>query len=107
MDWAMKFLPLRYRERMSEFFGKRGKSWHVSAMITRRIAGKLEVECFVHIFELCTQNSFAVASIIENLLAKIKREYPQVDSAFFRSDNAGCYHNGALLLSLHEIGKRT
>jgi len=26
MDWAMKFLALRYRERMSEFFGKRGKS---------------------------------------------------------------------------------
>ena len=89
----MKFLPLRYRERMSEFFGKRGKSWHVSAMIPRRIAGILEVECFVHIFESCTQNSFAVASIIDNLLAKIKREYPQVDSAFFRSDNAGCYHS--------------
>ena len=76
-------------------------------MITRRIAGKLEVECFVHIFESCTQNSFAVASIIENLLAKIKREYPQVDSAFFKSDNAGCYHSGALLVSLHMIGKRT
>ena len=75
----------------------------ISAVITRRIAGKLEVECFVHIFESCTQNSFAVASIIENLLAKIKREYPQVDSAFYRSDNAGCYHSGALLLSLHEI----
>ena len=51
MDWAMEFLPLRYRERMSEFFGKRGKSWHVSAVTTWRIAGKLEVECFVHIFE--------------------------------------------------------
>ena len=76
MNWAMKFLPLRYRERMSEFFGKRGKSWHVSAVITRRIAGKMEVECYAHIFESCTQNSFAVASIIENLLAKIKREYP-------------------------------
>ena len=111
MDWAMKFLPLRYCERMSKFFGKRGKSWHISAVITRKIAGKLEVECFVrifvHIFESCTLNSFAVASIIENLLAKIKREYPQVDSAFFRSYNAGCYHSGALLLSLHEIGKCT
>ena len=103
----MKFLPLRYGERMSEFFGKRGKSWHVGAVITRRTAGKLEVECFVHMFESCTQNSFAAALIIENLLAKIKREYPQVDSAFFRSDNAGCYHSGALLLSLHEIGKHT
>ena len=39
--------------------------------------------------------------------AKIKREYPQVDSAFFRSDNTGCYNSSALLLRLHEIGKRT
>ena len=48
-DWAMKFLPLKYRENMSEFFGKRGLSWHVSAVVTTN-AGKYEVECFVHIF---------------------------------------------------------
>ena len=36
MDWAMKYLPQRYRERMSDFFGKRGRSWHVSAVITKR-----------------------------------------------------------------------
>ena len=106
MDWAMKFLPLRYRERMSEFFGKRGRSWHVCAVITKK-DDKLEVECFVHIFDSCTQNSFAVASIVENLLSTIKKEYPQIDSAFFRSDNAGCYHSGSLLLSLPDIGKRT
>ena len=34
VDWAMKFLPLKYRESMSEFFGKRGRSWHVSAVVT-------------------------------------------------------------------------
>ena len=32
MDWAMKYLPHSYRERMSDFFGKRGRSWHVSAV---------------------------------------------------------------------------
>lgn len=34
MDWAMKFLPIQYREKMEDFFGKRGLSWHVSAVIT-------------------------------------------------------------------------
>ena len=34
----------------------------MSAVITKQ-AGKFEVECFVHIFDTCTQNSFAVASI--------------------------------------------
>lgn len=106
MDWAMKFLPQRYRERMSEFFGKRGRSWHVSAVITKK-EGKLESECFVHILDTCTQNSFAVASIIEHLLKFIKQETPQIQNAYLRSDNAGCYHSGQLLLSLTDIGKRT
>ncbi|KAK3737607.1 hypothetical protein QZH41_001578 [Actinostola sp. cb2023] len=106
MDWAMKFLPQRYRERMSEFFGKRGRSWHVSAVITKH-NGKFVVECFFHIFDNCTQNSFAVASIIEHLLKTIKKESPQMTKVYFRSDNAGCYHSGQLLLSLSFIGQRT
>ena len=73
MDWAMKFLPVQYREQMSDFFGKRGRSWHISAVITRAaVESNHEVECFVHIFNNCTQNSFAVLSIIENLLNKVK-----------------------------------
>ena len=69
MDWAMKFLPVQYREQMSDFFGKRGRSWHISAVISRaNVESKHEAECFVHIFNNCTQNSFAVLSIIENLL---------------------------------------
>ena len=108
MDWAMKFLPVQYREHMSDFFGKRGRSWHISAVITRAtVESKHEVECFVHIFNNCTQNSFAVLSIIEDLLQKVKLEYPGVTTAYLRSDNAGCYHNGPLLLSLREVGVRT
>jgi hypothetical protein len=33
MDWAMKFLPAYFREKQQDFFGKRGKSWHVSVVI--------------------------------------------------------------------------
>ena len=29
-DFAMKFLPAEYREAQSDFFGKRGISWHIS-----------------------------------------------------------------------------
>ena len=107
MDWAMKFLPHHYREQMSEFFGKRGRSWHISAVITKSTAGKFRVECFVHLFNTCTQNSFAVMSIIEHLLKTLKKEYPVLKEAFLRSDNAGCYKNGALLLSLPEVSERS
>ena len=30
LDWAMKFLPVKSREPQSEFFGKRGISWHIT-----------------------------------------------------------------------------
>ena len=43
----MKYFPQRYRERMSEFFGKRGRSWHVSSVITKNEGG-FKVECIVH-----------------------------------------------------------
>ncbi|KAK2562857.1 hypothetical protein P5673_013817 [Acropora cervicornis] len=89
MDWAMKYLRQRYQERMSDFFGKRGRSWHVSAVITKH------TEKF--------QNSFAVASIIEHFLNTIKKESPEIENVFLRSDNAGCYHSGTLLHSLRFI----
>ena len=34
MDWAMKFLQLRYREKRSDWYGKRGLSWHISSVIS-------------------------------------------------------------------------
>ena len=87
MDWAMKFLPMQYREQMSDFFGKRERSWHISAVIIYqgrigKEGNKFEVKCCVHLFNSCTQNSFAVLFVIENLLQTIKVEYPRVDKAF-------------------------
>ena len=51
--------------------------------------------------------SFAVLSIIEDLLHQVNQEYPLVTTAYLRSDNAECYHNGPLLQSLRDVGKRT
>ena len=108
IDWAMKFLPLQYREQMSDFFGKRGRSWHISAVITKPAPDrKYEVDCMVHIFNNCNQDGFAVLSVIEDVLRQVKEELPEVTQAFLRSDNAGCYKSGPLLTSLKEVGQRT
>ena len=106
MDWAMKFLPLHYREQMRDFFGKRGKSWHVSCVIEKE-EESYSVQCFVHLFEECKQDWFTVASIIENLLETLKGEQPFISEVFLRSDNGACYHNAPLLLALPAIGART
>ena len=106
MDWAMKCLHLRYREQMRDFFGKRGKSWHVSCVIEKQ-EERFSVQCFVHLFEHCKQDWFAVALIIESLLKTVKTEQPFITEAFLRSDNGACYHNAPLLFALPAIGSRT
>ena len=107
MDWAMKYLPQRHREKMSDFYGKRGKSWHVSCVVHKSGDAEYDVETMVHIFDSCTQDWFSVASIFEHLLFTIKEEHPNVKMACLKSDNAGCYHNASLILSLECMGDRT
>ena len=67
--------------------------------------GRVEVDKFVHIFDSCTQDWFSVASIVEHVLSVIRMEDPSITKFFLRSDNAGCYHNTELLLSLKAMGK--
>ena len=52
MDWAMKFLQLKYRDKQSDWFGKRGLSWHIPTVITRNpnLEGRLELWPYAHLF---------------------------------------------------------
>ena len=34
-DWAMKYMPRKYREAQSDWFAKRGLPWHISVAIRR------------------------------------------------------------------------
>ncbi|CAG2196655.1 unnamed protein product [Mytilus edulis] len=107
MDWAMKFLPMRYREKQSDFFGQKGLNWHVSVAIVKPENTTLQHKTYVHLFDGVRQDWFAVASIIENTLMTIKKQMPNIEEVFLRSDNAGCYHCGCLWLSLYGISQRT
>ena len=49
MDWAMKFLPIGYRETQRDWFGKKGKSWHVSIAVKKGDDGEIEVEFQLHL----------------------------------------------------------
>ena len=50
MDWAMNLLQLKYREKQSDWFGKRGLSWHISTVIIRdpSLEGRLELRPYAH-----------------------------------------------------------
>ncbi|KAK3705287.1 hypothetical protein QZH41_008174 [Actinostola sp. cb2023] len=108
MDWAMKFLQLKYREKQSEWYGKRGLSWHISTVISSDPdkTGNLELQSYAHLFNLCQQDWFAVCSVIENILEVIKSQKPHVKQVFLRSDEAGCYHNSSLIAAIQDVAKR-
>ncbi|XP_061189168.1 uncharacterized protein LOC133197244 [Saccostrea echinata] len=107
MDWAMKFLPMRYREKQTDWFGQRGKHWHVSVCIYRDENGEIGHRTFTHVIENVKQDWYAVASLLENILQTMKIQIPHVTDVYLRSDNAGCYHCGHLWIAIPQISQRT
>lgn len=105
-DWAMKFLPRLFRESQGEWFGKRGMSWHITVALRKR-GGEIETQAFIHIVERCVQDSACVTTLMEHVLTTLKSENPEIEDAFYRSDNAGCYHSASTILACKNISKRT
>ena len=60
MDWAMKFLPIGYRETQRDWFGKKGKPWHITVAINKADSEEIEV-CLMLKQYLC--HSFFQVSI--------------------------------------------
>ena len=107
MDWALKFRQLNYREKHSEWFGKRGINWHVSCVITRNAENNnLEIASFVHLFDSCAQDWFAVCAILEHLLGIIKENEASINQVLLRSDGSGCYHNNNRIAAVYDVGSR-
>ena len=75
------------------------------SIVVLKQAGEPMVVTYTHMFDSCTQDWFAVASILENLLLTLKTENPSLRKAFIRSDKAGCYHNNLLMASIHGISQ--
>ena len=52
----MKFGQLKFREKQSEWYGKREISWHISSVVDKNADDKLEVTTYAHLFDACKQN---------------------------------------------------
>ena len=101
-DWAMKFLPQRYRETQSDWFGKHGISWHISVVV-RRVNRHLQTHTFVHILQSCNQGSSTVILLLEHVLRTLKTDNSEIQYAYFRQDNAGCYHSATTIVAIPAI----
>ena len=105
LDWAMKYLPRKYRESQSDWFGKRGISWHITTAI-RNSEGQPQMLTFLHIFQSCNQDSVTVLAIIDDVFKQLKTTMPELNCVYFRQDNAGCYHSASTLLAIQQVANK-
>ena len=106
-DFAMKFLPMQFREAQNDFFGKRGLSWHITVVLRRSAAGQLKSQSFIHILEKSLQDSRAVVPIMAHVLTCLKKQHPEIAEAYYRQDNAECYHSALTVLASKVISERS
>ena len=105
-DWAMKFLPRKYRESQHDWFGKRGLSWHVTVATRKMVPPQqLQMITFAHVFQSCSQDSNAVLAIMEDVIGKLKAVMPALKTVIYRQDNAGCYRSGATIIGASKAGQ--
>ena len=97
-DWATKFIPQKYRESQSDWFGKWGISWHISVAY-RKVDGQLQAQSFITIIQSCSQGSAAVVVISQHVIHMLKTEHPEIEKVYLRQDNAGCYHSASTVLA--------
>ena len=103
MDWAMKYLPRYFLEAQTDWFGKRGFSWHVSVLYTRH-HDELMGESFVHFFQSWAQDAASFVRIPFHI-HKEKSKRDNLKYVSLRSDNAGCYQNGSLPVVPRSLSK--
>ncbi|KAK3107372.1 hypothetical protein FSP39_012971 [Pinctada imbricata] len=98
-DWAMKFLPMLYRECQSCWFGKRGLNWHIT-VATYRSGEILTTHTFIHIFDSATQDAETSNAVLSNSMEFLHKIKPSTKFAYIRSDNAGCFHGSVSVCAI-------
>lgn len=116
----MKFNPRRFREQSSAWFGKRGMSWHGTAVVFHpdvALPWQVDLRSFgdcqrkvLYLQDIIgndiQQDQFTALSVLQSVLAFIKKHVPSVTSAVLQSDNAGCYSSSVFVIgagTLHPV----
>ncbi|XP_062603058.1 uncharacterized protein LOC134264790 [Saccostrea cucullata] len=104
-DWAMKFLPRRYREGQQDWFAKRGINWHVSVSLVK-LENRLQTLTHLHIFQSQTsQDAATTTAVLTDVVRDLNITVPNLQKVHIFSDNAGCYKSSVTLSTLrHDVG---
>lgn len=100
-DWAMKFLPRKFREGQTDWFGKRGINWHIAVCATKD-NDSYNLETYVHILDSQSpQDSKLTSALIVDVVKDVAIR-KHIDSVHIWSDNAGCYKSTYTLHALYQ-----
>ena len=81
-DWAMKYLPRKYCESQTDWFGERIIPWYISVAFRKRDE-QIEPLAFCLIFKCYTQDSSVVPAVMANVIEQLKFTMPRMDTVFF------------------------
>lgn len=99
----MKFLPRRFKEIQQEWFGTRGISWYAVPIVMN-----MKYQCNSHLFqEKIIQNSEVITAIMCHTLKEEKARHPDLKESYYRSDCAGSYVTGGILIPIRHLEKLT
>ncbi len=103
-DWAMNFLPRKFREGQKDWYSKRGWPWSISVLYVR-ISGILKSHVFVHIFEAAEKGATTAVAIMRHTCEVVAKEVKGLKRIRFRSDNGNGYHSVEVINSIPCIAK--
>ncbi|VDI78120.1 Hypothetical predicted protein [Mytilus galloprovincialis] len=108
IDWAMKFLPRKFREGQTDWFAKRGINWHISVSLMKGPSDTYQSITHVHVFSsTVAQDSSVTSSIISDVVQDLIQMNQGLSNVHLFSDNAGCYKSTTTIAALHKTLKGT
>ena len=121
MDFKMKFEAIYYREKTTDFYGKKGSSWH-GVMVYTRYTEEEKLEHYLctekvlephHISYFdqissgdSTQDWAAVLTYFEASCLSIIKQFPHVCEMIVQTDNARAYKTPELILGMKLVAEK-
>ena len=98
----MKILPQYFREKMENWFGKRGISGHVHGFIMREGTNHRKAT-YLTFIDKCSQDGYSSTCEFENDFKAFMKDFPHIKSLYCRNDNATCYSGSSVLMAKKEV----
>ena len=90
-DWAQKVLPFTFREKQSDYFGKKGMSVHVDVFFKKNEQGQLTKLVYFTVIFRCDQDMLSTLTVAQAVLQQYKIDNPKVRKLLIVRQCRMCY----------------